>query len=39
MMNTFSENVTTTSSDAQICGRSLGSEVAIHTMRMFQQEN
>ena len=40
MMNTFSEDVTTASSDAQMCGRSSGSEVAIHAMRrMFQHEN
>ena len=40
MMNTFSEDVTTASSDAQMCGRSSGSEAAIHAMRrMFQHKN
>ena len=40
MMNTISEDVTTASSDAQMCGRSSGSEAAIHAMRrMFQHEN
>ena len=37
VMSTFSEDVTTTSSDAQMCGRSSGSEAAIHGIRrMFQ---
>ena len=40
VMNAFSEAVTTASSDAQMCGRSSGSEAAIHAMRrMFQHEN
>ena len=40
MMSDFSEDVTIASSDAQMCGWSLGSEAAIHAMRgMFQQEN
>ena len=39
-MNAFSEAVTTASSDAQMCGRSSGSEAAIYAMRrMFQHEN
>ena len=33
VMSAFSEDVTTTSSDAQMCGRSSGSEAAIHTIR------
>ena len=40
VMSPFSEDVTTAFSDAQICGRSSGSEAAIHAMRrMFQHEN
>ena len=40
VMNAFSEDVTTTSSDAHVCGRSSGNEAAIHAMRrMFQHEN
>ena len=40
VMRIFSEHVTTASSDAQMCGRSSDSEVAIHAMRrMFQQKN
>ena len=38
-MSAFSEDVTTVFSDAQMCGRSSGSEVAIHGMRMFQEKN
>ena len=39
-MSAFSEDVTTASSDAQMCGRSSGSEAAIDAMRrMFQHEN
>ena len=39
VMRSFSEDVTTTSSDAQMCGRSSGSEAAIHEMRrMFQRK-
>ena len=39
-MSAFSENVTTVSSDAHMCGRSLGSEAAIHALRIiFQHEN
>ena len=33
VMRTFSEDVTTTFSDAQMCGRNSGSEAAIHAMR------
>ena len=33
VMSAFSEDVTTTSSDAQMCGRSSGSEAAIHAIR------
>ena len=33
VMSTFSEDITTASSDAQMCGRSSGSEAAIHAMR------
>ena len=40
VVSAFFEDVTTPSSDAQICGRSSGSEAAIHAMRrMFQHEN
>ena len=40
MMSAFSEDVTTASSDDQMCGRSSGSEAAINAMRrMFQHEN
>ena len=39
-MSAFSENVTTASSDAQMRGRSLGSEAAIHALRIiFQHKN
>ena len=40
-MSAFSEDVTTTSSDAQMCGLSSGSEeAATHAMRrIFQHEN
>ena len=39
-VSAFFEDVTTPSSDAQICGRSSGSEAAIHAMRrIFQHEN
>ena len=40
VISTFSEDVTTASSDAQMCGRSSGSETDTHAMRrMFQHEN
>ena len=40
VMSTLSEDVTTVSSDAQMCGRSSASEAVIHAMRrMFQHEN
>ena len=40
VMSAFSEDVTIASPDAQVCGRSLGSEAEIHVMRgMFQHEN
>ena len=40
VMSDFSKDVTIASSDAQMCGRSSGSEAAIHAMRrMFQHEN
>ena len=40
VVSAFFEDVTTPSSDAQMCGRSSGSEAAIHAMRrMFQLEN
>ena len=39
-MSAFSEDVTTACFDGQMCGRSSGSEAAIHAMRrMFQHEN
>ena len=40
VMSAFSEDVTTTSSDAQMCGQSSGSEAAIHAIRkMFSTKN
>jgi len=40
VMSAFFEDVVNGSSDAQICGRSSGSEAAIHPMRrMFANEN
>ena len=40
VMSTFSKDVARASSDAQMCGRSSGSEAAIHAMRrMFDNEN
>ena len=33
MLSAFSEDVTTASSDAQMCGRSSGSDAAIHGMK------
>lgn len=40
VMRTFSEDVANASSDSQMCGRSSGSEAAIHAMRrMFQDNN
>ena len=40
MISTFSEDVTTSSSDAQMCDQSLGSEAAINAMRrIFQHRN
>ena len=33
VMSAFSEDVTIASSDAQVCGGSLGSEAEIHVMR------
>ena len=39
VMSAFSEDVTNTSSDAQMCGQSSGSKAATHAMRrMFQHE-
>ena len=37
VMSDFSKDVTSTSSDAQMCGRNSGSEAAMHSM--FQREN
>ena len=40
MLSAFSEDVTTASSDAQMCVRSSGSDAAIHGMRrMFQNKS
>ena len=39
VISAFSEDVTTAFSDAQMCGRGSGSEVAIHGMRKFQEKN
>ena len=40
VISTFSEDVTTSSSDAQMCDQSLGSEAAINAMRrIFQHRN
>ena len=40
VISAFSEDVTTASSDAQMCGRSSDSEAVIHAMRrMFQHED
>ena len=40
VMSVFSEDVTNASSDTQMCGRSSGSDAAIHAMRrMFQHKN
>ena len=40
VISAFSEDITTASSDGQICGQSSGSDAAIHAMRrMFQHEN
>ena len=38
-MSAFSEDVTPAFSDAQMCGRSSGSEAAAHGMTMFQDKN
>ena len=40
VLRAFSEDVTTASSDAQMCGWSSGSDAAIHGMRrMFQNKS